>query len=174
LFIGGLGGRGAVVSFKCLQHGDHNYWLSILTLLVGILIALEMAGGVWAAISWNVISSESADATESGFSETFQSELRNQLGNQPELWWDFQKGLECCGYENNTIPAQLATGKYCTTDEFTTAPGCKTKFWEEIGDNALPFGCFIGAFFMIQMAVCISSMCLACIIKAQEPIYRDS
>jgi len=174
LFIGALGGRGAVVSFKCLQYGDYNYWLMMLTLLVGILIAAELAAGVWAIISWDVISSESATSTEDGFSESFQAGLKDQLQQQPELWWDFQKALECCGYDNNTIPAPLATGKYCTTDPFTTAPGCKDQLWEEIGDNSLPFTLFGTAFFLIQLAVCISGMCLACIIKAQEPIYRDN
>ncbi len=173
LFIGGLGGRGAVVSFKCLQYGEFNYWLMVLTLLVSLLIATELVGGVWAVVSWGVVSSETADSKSDAFTENFENTVRQQLTNQPELWWDLQKALECCGYDNNTIPSPLATGKYCTTESSTSATGCKDQLWQELADNSLPFAIFAIAFFAIQLAVCISGMCLACIIKAQEPIYRD-
>eukprot|EP01084_Bolivina_argentea_P096288 173106_1 len=173
LFIGGLGGRGAVVSFKCLQYGELNYWLMMLTLLMGFLIACELAMGIWAIISWGVVSSETADSKSDEWTQGFEATLRGQLTKQPELWWDLQKGLECCGYDNNTIPSPLATGKYCTTDPLTSANGCKDQLWAELADNSLPFAIFGILFFMIQMAVCISGMCLACVIKAQEPIYRD-
>mmetsp|Transcript_69586 Transcript_69586/g.110532 ORF Transcript_69586/g.110532 Transcript_69586/m.110532 type:complete len:254 (+) Transcript_69586:52-813(+) len=174
LFIGGLGGRGAVVSFKCLQFGEYNYWLMLLTLLVGILIAAELVAAVWGIVSWGVISSDTASEKSDGFTEAFESSLKVQLQNEPELWWDWQKTFECCGYDNNTIPSSLATGKYCTTDTFTSANACKEQLWQDIADNSLPFAIFGVAFFAIQLTVCVSGMCLACIIKAQEPIYRDN
>merc|ERR1712025_313439 len=52
LFIGGLGGRGAVVAFRTLQYGDHNYWLVLLTCLMGMLLAAEMVMGIWGIVSF--------------------------------------------------------------------------------------------------------------------------
>ena len=172
LFIGGLGGRGAVVSFKCLQYGEYNYWLIILTLLVGILIAAELCAGVWAIVSWGVISSDSAESQSDGFTQSFESGLRDQLTNEPELWWDWQKTFDCCGYDNNTIPSPLATGKYCTTDTSTSAPACKTQLWDDVGSNSLPFAIFGIAFFAIQLTVCISGMCLAVKLFISSYIYH--
>lgn len=174
LIIGGLGGRGAVVSFKCLQFGELNYWLIVLTLLVGALIAAEFVAGAWAVVSWNVVSSESAESKSDGFTENFESALKTQLTNEPELWWDWQKTFDCCGYDNNTIPSSLATGKYCTTDPLTSATACKDQLWDDLASNSLPFAIFGVVFFLIQVTVCVSGMCLACIIKAQEPIYKDN
>jgi len=174
LIIGCLGGRGAVVSFKTLQHGDYNYWLIVLTTVVGILIAAELVTAVWAVVSLGVVSSDTATTQSDGLTESFEVGLKDQLTNEPELWWDWQKTFECCGYDNNTIPSPLATGKYCTTNTLTSADPCKRQFWADVDSNALPFAIFGIAFFAIQLTVCISSMCLACIIRAQEPIYRDN
>eukprot|EP01084_Bolivina_argentea_P216942 368431_1 len=156
LLIGFLGGRGAVVSFRCLHTGEYNWWLIVLTFLVTVLIAAEIGSGIWAMTAWEVIKSDTAKSQADAFTETFETKLKQQLNAQPELWWDFQKGFECCGYHNNTIPSSLATGKYCTTDYLTSAPGCKQKMWSNIGDNALPFTMFGIIFVIIQLAVCIS------------------
>lgn len=161
LFIGGLGGRGAVVSFKCLQHGEYNWWLMLLTLLVGLLIAAELVTAIWGIVSWGIISSDTAESKSDGFTESFEAELKKQLTDQPELWWDWQKTFECCGYDNNTIPSPLATGKYCTTDTLTSETACKERLWSDLADNSLPFAIFGIAFFAIQLTVCISGMCLA-------------
>eukprot|EP01083_Nonionella_stella_P071070 190650_1 len=173
IIIGFLGGRGSVISFHCLQKGDYNWWLIALTLLMSTLIAAEVVGGAWGIVSWGVIKSDTASEKSDAFTQVFEAELKGQLTAQPDLWWDFQKQLLCCGYENNTVPAALATGKYCTTEATTSAPGCKEQIWTEIENNMLPFVIFGVSFFLIQTAVCVSGMCLACIIKAQEPIYRD-
>ena len=174
MFFGGLGGRGAVVSFKALQQGTYNYWLIVLTLLIGALIAVELVGGVWMIVSYGFVESDSVENKSDGFTESFESSLKQQLSNEAELWWDWQKKFECCGYDNNTIPSPLATGKYCTTDPTTSYVECKSKLWQDIGDNSIPIAVFAVFFIGIQLTVCISAMCLACIIKAQEPIYRDN
>merc|ERR1712013_808444 len=137
------------------------------TLLVGLLIACELIAGVWAVVSWGVVSSESANSSSDGLTDSFESALKGQLTEEAELWWDWQKTFSCCGYDNNTIPSQLATGKYCTTDPDTSANACKEQLWDDLAENALPFAVFAAAFFTIQLTVCVSGMCLACIIKAQ-------
>ena len=162
LFIGGLGGRGAVVSFRSLQYGENNYWLILLTALIGMLLAAEVVMVVWGIVSWGVVSSASAQGQSDALTETFETALKDQLTNEPVAWWDWQKTFDCCGYDNSTIPAPLATGKYCTTDIYTTAPPCKDKFWADVSENILPFGVFAGVFVIIQLTVCVSGMCLAC------------
>ena len=52
--------------------------------------------------------------------EALETQLRDQAIDNPEAWWDWQKTFQCCGYDNNTIPAPLATGKYCTSSELTS------------------------------------------------------
>ena len=52
----------------------------------------------------------------------------------------------------------------------TSANACKEQLWDDLAENALPFAVFTAAFFSIQLTVCISGMCLVCIIEAQELI----
>merc|ERR1719356_2190103 len=70
LFVGGLGGRGAVVSFRTLQHGDHNHWLIALTCLMGLLLCAELVMAIWGVVSFGVVSSESAQNQSDGLTET--------------------------------------------------------------------------------------------------------
>jgi hypothetical protein len=174
LVIGGLGGRGATVSYYNLEHGHYNFWLLALTILIGMVMIAELISLVWLIAEYKIIESEAITKQSDYFSEQLEASVRENLSDQPEAWWDWQKSFSCCGYSNNTIPDPLATGKFCTTDPTTSYPACKDQLWEDIADSAIPLALFMVLFFGAQSVVCISSVCLACIIKAQEPIYRDN
>jgi hypothetical protein len=174
LVVGGLGGRGAVVSFRKLEEGTQNWWLNSLTVLVGALLLVEFGMLIWLVIEYGALQSDAVSNKTDVLSTVFENSLKEELQQQTELWWDWQKTFECCGYDNNTIPSPLATGKYCTTDHGTSATECKTVLWADIEGEALPLILFLIAFLAMQIVVCVASMCLACIIKAQEPIYRDN
>ena len=173
LVIGALGGRGAVVSFKTLENGETNWYLTVLTLLVGVLILVEIVMFIWGIIESEIIASDELLTQSDYLADQLEKSIKDELRSQDELWWDFQKGFECCGYINNTIPSTLATGKFCTSDPETTADSCKTVIWELLLDSAIPVVSFVVIFITMQLVVCVSAMCLACIIKAQEPIYSD-
>eukprot|EP00485_Elphidium_margaritaceum_P000740 CAMPEP_0202687370 /NCGR_PEP_ID=MMETSP1385-20130828/3069_1 /ASSEMBLY_ACC=CAM_ASM_000861 /TAXON_ID=933848 /ORGANISM="Elphidium margaritaceum" /LENGTH=232 /DNA_ID=CAMNT_0049342151 /DNA_START=53 /DNA_END=751 /DNA_ORIENTATION=+ len=169
LIIGLLGVCGASSSFDRLQEGKLNFWLIVLTALMSALIVAELVMGVWGIVSFEVVSAPEAATTQSsGATEQFETGLREQLRTEPELWWDWQKTFECCGYDNNTIPSPLATGKYCTTDIVTSASPCKLQFWADISSNTLPFTIFGIVFFAIQLMVCVSSMCLGCCLRNKK------
>jgi len=173
IILGAFGGRGATVSYRCLEEGSQNFWLITLTFLMGTLILLEILAVVWITVSYGVVSSHAVDSQEKTLSIQFEDSLKSKLKQNENAWWDFQKTYYCCGYDNNTIPAPLATGKYCTTDPTLSAQPCKTKLWNDVAKQAIPISVFVLAFLVMQISVCASSVCLACVIKAQEPIYRD-
>ena len=173
MVVGALGGRGAVVSFRDLENGDRNWWLVSLTIIVGLLLLGEVIMFIWAIIESEIITSDAVSNRSDVLATELEKSIRTELKDQDELWWDFQKALECCGYDNNTIPDPLATGKYCTTEKDTTAPSCKNVLWEKAENQALLVITFVLVFLIMQFVVCVSAMCLACIIKAQEPIYTD-
>jgi len=173
MILGALGGRGATVSYRCLEEGSQNFWLILLTFVLGALILVEVLMVVWIAISYGVVSNHAVNAQEKTLSVEFENSLKSKLEQQESAWWDFQKQYDCCGYDNNTIPSPLATGKFCTTDPTLSAKPCKTKVWQDVAHQAIPITVFVFAFLVMQISVCASSLCLACVIKAQEPIYRD-
>jgi len=173
MIFGALGGRGATVSYRCLEEGTQNFWLIALTFLIGSLILAEILGVVWVALSYGVVSNQAVDSQQKVLSDQFENSLKSKLEQQQSAWWDFQKQYDCCGYDNNTIPSPLATGKFCTTETTVSAQPCKTKLWKDVAKQAIPISVFVALFMALQISVCASSMCLACIIKAQEPIYRD-
>jgi len=173
LVIGALGGRGAVVSYQSLEHGSFNYYLIALTLLIGAVMILELICCIWLIADYDIIHSTAITEQSQWLNTKFQNSLKSQLTSQQEAWWDWQKNFDCCGYTNNTIPDPLATGKYCTTDTTTSAPPCKDTLWSDISTEAIPIAVFMVLFFIAQLIVCVSSVCLSCVIKAQEPIYRD-
>jgi len=173
LLIGSLGGRGATVANRCLEHGNYNWWLVALAFLVSGVIIFEIICAVWLTVEYGVIESESISKQSDVFAVQLEQSVKSQLKSQPEAWWDWQKNFECCGYDNNTIPNELATGKFCTTDTFTSGPPCKDQLWADIDDQAIPLAVFMALFFIGQVVVLVSSVCLACVIQAQEPIYRD-
>lgn len=173
LFIGVLGGRGAMIAWEKLSYGNYNYWLIVLTIIVGILMLLELASGVWLVVEFGVISNTSLNEKSDGLTASFENSIKSQMTKESDAWWDWQKQFECCGYDNNTIPAALATGKFCTTSNETSAVACKEKLWADVGEKSLPISIFMILFMLIQLIVFISALCLACIIKPQEPIYRN-
>merc|ERR1712083_1210032 len=98
---------------------------------------------------------------------TFEEKLEEHLTTIPVAWWDTQKFFECCGWDNNTIPHPLATGKFCTTDPSLSEQACQGKLLNT--DQAWVYGMFFGILFVSQGMVCGSSCCLACWIQAEEP-----
>jgi len=173
LVIGGLGGRGAVVAFRRIEDGEINWWLVGLTMLVGTLLTLELATGIWIITEYTSLTTNSLHSKQDSLSLLFQNSLKSQLDKENEFWWDWQANFDCCGYDNNTIPSPLATGKYCTTNNATSAPECKAVLWAKLGNEAEPLAIFFVVFLLFQFIVCMSALCLGCVIKAQEPIYRD-
>ena len=151
-----------------------NKLITQLTLLMGAILIIEIAGLVWIGVEYGAVQNDTVTERSESLSNSFERSLKSKLEKQEEAWWDWQTEFKCCGYENNTIPDSLATGKYCTTDEDTSADPCKDQLWEDVGEQALPIAGFIFFFLCLQTAVCVSSLCLSCIIKAQEPVYQFS
>ena len=129
---------------------------------------------VWIIIESGLIDlGNDAETQTAAAKTTFENILIGELSRNDDLWWDFQKRFECCGYANNTIPAPLATGKFCTTDALTTKPGCKETLWTTVESQIIPIASFGFIFIGMQIIVCLSSLCLGCLIHPQEPIYRE-
>lgn len=195
IIVGFLGGRGAQVAFRKLRNGEYNFWLIVvmyctyisnilflksinkkqniqLTIISGVLLLVEVSGITWITIQSGIINEGTSTATEE-YTSKLEVILKNEISRNEDIWWDFQKRFECCGYENSTIPDPLATGKFCTTDENTSADGCKSKLWGQIESQIFYVIGFLVVFLSMQMIICVSSLCLGFLIHPQEPIYRE-
>merc|ERR550525_1258953 len=104
-------------------------------------------------------------------SQQIEASVMTLADKKPTAWWDWQKVAGCCGWNNNTIPNTLATGKFCTQDPATSADSCKDTFMTLTDDSWIVFT-FCGVFFLAEVLVCVSASCLACWIQAEEPCYR--
>lgn len=98
--------------------------------------------------------------------------IENFRGKQTS-WWDIQKWLKCCGFRNNTLGAEdgLATGKFCTKNPDYSAPPCWDSIMQGIRDGMVVVIIIFSLTLIIIMIQCCSSCCLACWIKAEEPVY---
>jgi len=168
--LGVFSGHGSHVAKKKIERGRWNCWLVFVALVCSILILAELTLGIWAIGEAKLIDNELLAEGTSFLSDFFQETIENMARARPTAWWDWQKVGNCCGWQNNTIPDPLATGKFCTADMATSAESCVDVFMDAFQSSYfILIG--IALFFIAEVMVCVSSTCLACWIQAEEPYY---
>merc|ERR1712083_819677 len=95
-----------------------------------VFILGELYITVWAVSESGLIQHEMLQSHTDWMTKQIENTITALAEDKPTAWWDWQKVADCCGWVNNTIPDPLATGKFCTTDAATTAPGCKNVFMQ--------------------------------------------
>ena len=117
LILGFLGGYGGALSYEKIISGSWNWFLVLLVVIISLLMITEIIIGLWIIIEYIIL--ENTNTNYVSFTNSMEIALKNSLLDNSELWWDLQKQFNCCGYDNNTIPDPLATGKFCTTNTLT-------------------------------------------------------
>jgi len=168
--LGVFSGHGASVAKTKIERGRWNCWLVVVAIVLSVLILVELVFALWAIGEAKLIDNEVVEEGTLFVSNFFQETIENMAQAKPIAWWDWQKVGHCCGWNNNTIPDVLATGKFCTADASTSAPACLETFMDAFQSNYfILIG--IGLFFIAEIMVCVSSTCLSCWIQAEEPCY---
>lgn len=173
IIFGVLAARGAVLAKKNIKQGQFNWWL--FTFLVAITLVLLFELFIVAISIVKSLDVKQSDVSEGSdfILDYAENSLKSEMEEREDFWWNWQKSWECCGWNNNTIPDKLATGKYCTTDSFTSAKPCKDDVEDYLVSNVVVLIIFAGVFMMSQMFVCFSACQLACCIQAMEPVYSS-
>lgn len=176
IIFGSIGARGAVLTVTHIEQGTQNWYLIGVTMFFTLLLLIELGMGCMLMIEENSeLGDQVGNMEERNFIwQTMDEKIEATWKEKQMSWYDWQKTLECCGWKNNTIPAELATGKYCTDDKETTYPACKPKIWALFTDDLFVMAGMLIVFVGIQVVTCCSSYCLACSIQAQEPCYIDN
>jgi len=169
--LGIFSGHGSQVARRKIERGQWNWWLVLVGFLMTVFIVAELYLAVWAISEANIVKNEMLQGHTTWMTGQIQNSIQSLAENKPTAWWDWQKLASCCGWSNNTIPDELATGKYCTSDADTTADSCKDVFMTAITGSWIIL-LFLGLFFIAELMVCVSATCLSCWIQAEEPCYR--
>lgn len=170
VLLGVFSGHGAEVSRRKIERGQWNFWLLFVAFVFTILILFELFLGFWAFGESKLIENEILQDSTSFITDYVQTTIEKLAEAKPTAWWDWQKIGDCCGWQNNTIPDPLATGKWCTHHVETSAESCMDKLIGMLKTQYLIL-VGLGIFFVTEVMVCISSSCLACWIQAEEPCY---
>jgi len=174
LIFGLVAARGAVLAKKRIERGQCNWYLIVFQCFMSLLLLFELL-----IVAMIVISSLSVKQDEvsggSNFVSTYlETSMEKEFENRDEFWWEVQKSWECCGWDNNTIPDTLATGKFCTTDSDLSAQTCKGEMTDYVQTNQYYLIGFGSIFMLAQMMVWYSACQLGCCIQAMEPVYSSS
>jgi len=174
LLFGMIASRGAVEAKQRIERGQVNYWLMFFLVFMSALLLIELL-----CIGIIVIKEANWDQDQVNEGSDFltgylEDSLVNEFESRELFWWEIQKAWDCCGWNNNTIPDTLATGKFCTTDTDTSAPACKDDMEEYINHNKVFMIIFSTLFLLAQLSVWYSACQLGCCIQAMKPKYARS
>lgn len=175
ILFGMLGGRGAVMAVNHIERGTQNWWLVTVVVFFTLVLLIELAGAFLIVMESNQsLGEQVGQSQERNFIfAKVDAQIKETAAKKKIAWWDWQKTLKCCGWKNNTIPAPLATGKYCTDDKTTTYPTCNEKIWDATRGDRTMLVIFSLLFVGVQLVICLSSYCLAFKIQAYEPTYTN-
>jgi len=168
-----LASRGATVAKKTIETGSINWWIYVFLLIMTLLLLGELYIITVSILHTSEIEQKEVQTVTSSTFDFLEDALLTELKNREAFWWEWQKSWQCCGWQNQTIPAPLATGKFCTTDDETTAPSCAKTFIDFINENVIVVSSVAGVFLLTEIAIWYSACQLGCCIKAQEPVYSS-
>lgn len=174
LILGLIAARGAAMAKKHIESGRLNWWLYLFLIVMTVFLLVEFVFVFMAVIEQAKVENKSLEEGGTTILTYIEDSFVDELKDREEFWWEWQKTWECCGWKNNTIPDELATGKFCTTDASTSAENCKEDLENYINNNAVGLIIFLAVFILSQMFVWYSACQLGCCIQAQEPVYSSS
>jgi len=173
LMFGAIASRGAVVAKRSIETGLYNYYLFGFLIFMTTLLIVEIVMICVVVVKESGWNQENVNDGSDFLTEYIEDSLKNEFESREAFWWEIQKSWKCCGWDNNTIPDSLATGKFCTTDMSTSAPACKDDMTEYVKDNSLFMIIFGSVFLLSQMFVWYSACQLGCCISAMKPVYAE-
>lgn len=173
LLLAAIANRGAMVFSKNLRQGGINWFLHVFLVFMTLFVLIEVSFAIITAVDQANIAAGNIDDKTNFVMTAVEDQLKEELNERESFWWEWQKSWDCCGWENNTIPDPLATGKYCTTDPAESQDPCKEVMNEYLDKNKAIIIVFAVAFLCSQMFVWYSACQLGCCIHAQEPIYAS-
>lgn len=174
LFFGMIASRGAVVAKQRIESGRYNGWLMFFLVFMTTLLIIELVCVGIIVIREANWDQDTVNEGSDFLTDYLEKSLVNEFESRELFWWEIQKAWDCCGWNNNTIPDSLATGKFCTTSAETSAPACKDDMESYIKDNMVFMIIFSSLFFIAQFSVWYSACQLGCCIQAMKPKYARS